>query len=62
MQGKTDELQLRQKEMNKGLKADFEKILQTFNQGHESVIQLVEAQKKEKKILSFPEKQIRKKA
>lgn len=61
LQGKTDELQLRQKEMNKGLKADFEKILQTFNQGHESVIQLVEAQKKEKNILSFPEK-VRKKA
>ncbi|MCJ0538690.1 hypothetical protein [Enterococcus cecorum] len=61
LQGKAEELQLRQKEMNKGLKADFEKILQTFNQGHESVIQLVEAQKKEKKILSFPEK-VRKKA
>ena len=61
LQGKTDELQLRQKEMNKGLKADFEIILQTFNQGHERVIQLVEAQKKEKKILSFPEK-VRKKA
>lgn len=61
LQGKTYELQLRQKEMNKGLKADFEKILQTFNQGHESVIQLVEAQKKEKNILSFPEK-VRKKA
>ena len=61
LQGKTDELQLRQKEMNKGLKADFEKILQTFNQGHESVIQLVEEQKKEKNILSFPEK-VRKKA
>lgn len=61
LQGKTEELQLRQKEMNKGLKADFEKILQTFNQGHERVIQLVEAQKKEKKILSFPEK-VRKKA
>ncbi|CAI3335554.1 hypothetical protein [Enterococcus cecorum] len=61
LQGKAEELQLRQKEMNKGLKADFEKILQTFNQGHESVIQLVEAQKKEKNILSFPEK-VRKKA
>lgn len=62
LQGKAEELQLRQKEMNKGLKADFEIILQTFNQGHERVIQLVEAQKKEKKVLSFSEKQIRKKA
>lgn len=45
LQGKTDELKLRQRELNEGLKANFSQAIEHFNQAHEEVIQNVENQK-----------------
>jgi Tfp pilus assembly protein PilP len=50
LQGKTDELQLRQRALNTGLKANFEKALQAFNTDHEQVIKTVEQQRAAKII------------
>ena len=45
LQGKTDELKLRQRELNEGLKANFSQAIDQFNHAHEEVIQNVEKQK-----------------
>ncbi len=45
LQGKTEELKLRQRELNEGLKANFSQAIEHFNQAHEEVIQNVENQK-----------------
>lgn len=45
LQGKTDELKLRQRELNEGLKANFSQAINQFNHAHEEVIQNVEKQK-----------------
>ena len=45
LQGKTDELKLRQRELNEGLKVNFSQAIDQFNHAHEEVIQNVEKQK-----------------
>lgn len=45
LQGKTDELKLRQRELNEGLKANFSQAIDQFNHAQEEVIQNVEKQK-----------------
>lgn len=45
LQGKTDELKLRQHELNEGLKVNFSQAIDQFNHAHEEVIQNVEKQK-----------------
>lgn len=45
LQGKTDELKLRQRELNEGLKSNFSQAIDQFNHAHEEVIQTVEKQK-----------------
>ncbi|SJZ45570.1 hypothetical protein SAMN02745116_00371 [Pilibacter termitis] len=45
LQGKTDELQLRQKTINAGLKNNFQEVLATFNTKHNQVIENVEKRK-----------------
>ncbi len=42
LQGKMDELKIRQRAMNTGLKANFKEALANFNRGHTQVIQVVE--------------------
>lgn len=50
LQGKLDELQLRQQTMNDGLKANFEETLNTFNLQHQKVMEKVERKKQESPI------------
>ncbi|MBF0725128.1 hypothetical protein [Enterococcus gallinarum] len=45
LQGKMDELKIRQRAMNTGLKANFKEALANFNRGHTQVIQVVEQKK-----------------
>ncbi|MBO1137176.1 hypothetical protein [Enterococcus faecalis] len=50
LQGKMDELQLRQQTMNAGLKANFQEALERFNQEHNQVIQAVDKKRKQPPI------------
>lgn len=50
LQGKLEELQLRQQTMNDGLKANFEETLHAFNLKHQQVMEEVERKKHESPI------------
>lgn len=53
LQGKTDELQLHQREINDGLKSNFAQVLESFNLSHNQVIQTVEKQKQSNGVIDF---------
>lgn len=61
LQGKMDELQLRQQAMNVGLEANFKAALANFNREHRQVIQAVE-QKKDGSPINLAEHRKRKHA
>lgn len=58
LQGKMDELKLRQHTVNTGLEANFKEILETFNREHTQVIHEVE-QKKQQSPISLEERRLR---
>lgn len=53
LQGKKEELSLRQKDLNAGLKDDFAQVLASFNANHEQVIQQIEKQKEQNVPIDF---------
>lgn len=58
LQGKMDELRLRQHTVNTGLEANFKEVLETFNREHSQVIHEVE-QKKQHSPISLEERRLR---
>lgn len=50
LQGKMDELKIRQRTMNAGLEANFKEALANFNREHTQVIQVVEQKKQQSPI------------
>ena len=58
LQGKMDELKLRQQTVNTGLEANFKEVLETFNREHSQVIHEVE-QKKQQSPISLEERRLR---
>jgi len=50
LQGKMDELKIRQRTMNTGLEANFKEALANFNREHTQVIQVVEQKKQQSPI------------
>jgi hypothetical protein len=56
LQGKTDELQLRQHSLNAGLKENFQIALKQFNQQHNQVIEQVEKQKNQNSPIDFADR------
>lgn len=53
LQGKTEELQLRQKAVNEGMKNTFSEVLEGFNTNHGEVIQNVERRKNSSGVISL---------
>lgn len=53
LQGKKEELSLRQKDLNVGLKDNFAQVLASFNENHEQVIQQIEKQKEQNAPIDF---------
>ncbi|GAK31335.1 hypothetical protein WOSG25_090320 [Weissella oryzae SG25] len=53
LKGKTDELQMRQREINDSMRAEFEAAMSEFNNGHEAVIKEVENQRVSDNIISM---------
>lgn len=53
LQGKTEELQLRQKAVNEGMKNTVSEVLEGFNTNHGEVIQTVERRKKSSGVISL---------
>lgn len=53
LQGKKEELSLRQKDLNVGLKDNFAQVLASFNENHEQVIQQIEKQKEQSAPIDF---------
>lgn len=53
LQGKKEELSLRQQDLNEGLKDDFTQVLASFNANHEQVIQQIEKQKEQNVPIDF---------
>ena len=53
IQGKKEELSLRQKDLNVGLKDNFAQVLASFNENHEQVIQQIEKQKEQNAPIDF---------
>lgn len=53
LQGKMEELQLRQKAVNEGMKTTVAEVLEGFNRNHEAVIQRVERRKNSKDVISL---------
>lgn len=58
LQGKMDELRLRQHTVNTGLEANFKEVLETFNREHSQVIHEVE-QKKQQSPINLEERRLR---
>lgn len=53
LQGKKEELALRQKVLNDGLKNNFAKVLETFNADHDEVIKNIDQQKKSSELIDL---------
>lgn len=58
LQGKMDELRLRQHTVNTGLEANFKEVLEKFNREHSQVIHEVE-QKKQQSPINLEERRLR---
>lgn len=58
LQGKTEELQLRQKAVNEGMKNTVSEVLEGFNTNHGEVIQTVERRKNSSSLISLHQRGI----
>ncbi|KAJ85621.1 hypothetical protein P791_1220 [Enterococcus faecalis NY9] len=56
LQGKKEELVIRQKDLNNGLKNDISQLLEVFNTNHNQVIETVEQQKSNNSPIDFMER------
>ncbi|EHV0179367.1 hypothetical protein KZ114_002389 [Enterococcus faecalis] len=56
LQGKKEELVIRQKDLNNGLKNDISQLLEVFNTNHNQIIETVEQQKSNNSPIDFMER------